>query len=159
MTSALSLQATYRNHGEAYLLDGVGVEDVHHAPTRLRRCQSQRCFFGAEIRFGVARQVSGVERSSCSRNMSCDSTSIPNRKDQLGIVRTDHGTKSPHICLLRSHWHLWRLPPAPLSQYGFSRNLCCKSRWGSIMITYFQVPEKEVSSTVARPKSPRTSDG
>lgn len=39
-------------------------------------------------KFGVARQVSGVKRSLCSRSMSCDSSSISNRNDQLGIVRT-----------------------------------------------------------------------
>ena len=33
-------------------------------------------------------EVWGVERSSCSQNMSCDSSRIPNRKDQLRNVRT-----------------------------------------------------------------------
>lgn len=37
---------------------------------------------------GVARQVLEVERSLCSGKSSCDSISIPNRKDRLQDVRT-----------------------------------------------------------------------
>ena len=36
-------------------------------------------------------EVSGVGKSCCSRNMSYDSTSIPNRKDHIRNVRTDDG--------------------------------------------------------------------
>ena len=40
---------------------------------------------------GAVRRVPGVERSFCSRNMSYDSTSIPNRKAQLRKLRTVAG--------------------------------------------------------------------
>lgn len=49
----------------------------------LRRFRSQYCLF--EVGNGAARQVSGVERSSCG------SISIPYRKNLLRNVRTDVG--------------------------------------------------------------------
>ena len=55
----------------------------------LRTFRSQHCCF--EAGNGAVRCVPGVGRSFCSRNTSCDSTSISNRKARPRKLRTVAG--------------------------------------------------------------------